>query len=639
MPWTLLSVRSQFFEQLSAGHKLGIGGIPFLGDWEILAGGTATAKIEESERILGALATAVPDRLDAFFYRVLALRLLERPEEARHALRALESEFPEAARFLSHDIDTGDSSASAPSRALIEGPWGLWAHARLALVERRWHQAVRAYNTLLASAAHYGLPLGAELEMLLGRGYTWLQLGETWRAREDFVTARHEWPSFLEPGLLLDRLYREEGDPVAAEQTFRRLHADAEARDEAAFWVSVAYQSGREYEHALMWAEKVEEESVKARLRASIFFRQAKLREAADAARQALARNPSDAFAHMTFAFTLWFLTSGRRGPSARADLDEAVEHARLAVDLKPESSQTDTLYGILTKDEDFVLRANRLDRDGFLWRARLAWLRWVQKRLPEAEDECRAALEHGENDAWLHLLLGQVLRAQGKASSAQESFLRAIAIDPTLWNAHYYVGLTLLAEARYAEAIPYFHETLNLAPPVPQYLEGLAKALWKVGDMDGDLSAARSAIALQPDRHAAHRTLHAILKDHWLARLERGEELGPVDGLEAPVECLELLAEEPATPPSFLVSAALLRAFAVKKSDLSEALRYANRAIESSKPDGGRGGAFLARALVHIAAEQFSAALSDLEKSGGSAADGFCEALHEHLRAKLQGG
>jgi TolA-binding protein len=71
----------------------------------------------------------------------------------------------------------------------------------------------------------------------------------------------------------------------------------------------------------------------------------------------------------------------------------------------------------------------------------------------------------------------GVILWNAGKIPEAQAQFEQAVKLDPTLAEAHYWLGMSLLSTGKNADAKPHFEEYLKLAP-TGQYAETAKAAL-----------------------------------------------------------------------------------------------------------------------------------------------------------------
>lgn len=86
--------------------------------------------------------------------------------------------------------------------------------------------------------------------------------------------------------------------------------------------------------------------------------------------------------------------------------------------------------------------------------------------------DAARAAAEQASSmqphDPTVHLLLGRVHLAQGRASAAAEELRRALRLDPLLPAAHRQLGFALVSMGRFAEAVVSWDQWERLAARSP---------------------------------------------------------------------------------------------------------------------------------------------------------------------------
>lgn len=78
----------------------------------------------------------------------------------------------------------------------------------------------------------------------------------------------------------------------------------------------------------------------------------------------------------------------------------------------------------------------------------------------------------------------------------------------------HYYSGLDLFAEGKYADAAAAYRRALELDPAFTDSLHALSKALLELKDYEGAIAAARRINELDPDDILAHTSL-SILYQH----------------------------------------------------------------------------------------------------------------------------
>jgi tetratricopeptide (TPR) repeat protein len=138
-----------------------------------------------------------------------------------------------------------------------------------------------------------------------------------------------------------------------------------------------------------------------------------------------------------------------------------------------------------------------------------------------------------------VRVLIGRSYRDAGQYARAARELRAALAQDPSVRRAHYYLGMVLMVDAtngadRVERAIAEFREELKLAPQDPLANDQLGVAL---------LEAGRSAEALPPLEAAVHGEERAPFVSHLarcLLALER-----PADAARAARRALELAGEQ----------------------------------------------------------------------------------------------
>lgn len=132
----------------------------------------------------------------------------------------------------------------------------------------------------------------------------------------------------------------------------------------------------------------------------------------------------------------------------------------------------------------------------------------------------CHAALREqaGDFDA-LHLL-GVLETDGGHPTEAIDWLQRAIAVRPTVAQAHYHLGNALLAAERANDAVAAFADALALQPEHVDALNNQGNALRTLGQYDEAAATFRRALAIRPDFVVAHYNL-----GRTSAALQRPEE------------------------------------------------------------------------------------------------------------------
>ena len=243
-------------------------------------------RLEEAARLL-------PRRLDAFFHRARGLQSLGRLDEAGHELDtvlAIDATFIPARmlkRVIAGAAPGGGPPGGEPAGLAPGAPeWAAdWVAAQEALSAKRWDEAAGAYEKLIEMSRRGGEPyLGAAIEFRLGRGHALLEKGDLNGAVLEFGAASDRWPEALEPALLLGKAWHLKGERAQAESTFERIFArvtSGEKSDELAVWISNVHGRLKDFEKALLWAEKLSPGALRERLRASCLHRLDRLEESA----------------------------------------------------------------------------------------------------------------------------------------------------------------------------------------------------------------------------------------------------------------------------------------------------------------------------------------------------------------------
>lgn len=110
-----------------------------------------------------------------------------------------------------------------------------------------------------------------------------------------------------------------------------------------------------------------------------------------------------------------------------------------------------------------------------------------LQGKLPQAEEELRAATALDENYSEAYTYLGQILQKQGRWKDAITSFHQALAnpVYTTPDLARFHLGRSLAHEGDYQGAMEAFEDALVVSPPnVPPALLNLelGRAYYKLG-------------------------------------------------------------------------------------------------------------------------------------------------------------
>jgi HemY protein len=276
---------------------------------------------------------------------------------------------------------------------------------------------------------------------------------------------------------------------------------------------------------------------------------QGRLDEAAEQFRQALARDPDNARAHLGLARVaqargdgedaLAHVNRAAAGPSSRKAallLRAEVCHAlgrpgdadrdrRRAADLPddppwpdPYAAELEQLRGGVAPT---LARASRLFDAG----QRAEALALVQRAVDEHPDSI---------DAWLTLASAQ--RQLGDLPAAEEALREVVRLDPGLAKGQFLLGAALFAQHKYGPAAECFRKASELEPQHALAHYNLGQCRLRQGDRAGAAEAFRAAVRYKPEMAAAHRALGELLaqdgrRQEALAHLRNAVDLDPADG------------------------------------------------------------------------------------------------------------
>jgi tetratricopeptide (TPR) repeat protein len=189
----------------------------------------------------------------------------------------------------------------------------------------------------------------------------------------------------------------------------------------------------------------------------------------------------------------------------------EAERHLEAAVRLDPADAQTYIHLG------DLLLSAGRLKEAEANYRAAQqanpAWaapptclgnLLLRKGHLGPAAEQFEEALQRDPGSANRPIILvglGECRLKQGRPQEAVRHLRAAVASDPYLWQAHYYLGCALFWQLGTHDAgLEQFREAVRLRPDNARCHADLAAALWETGQTAAAEAAFRRADQLDPE-------------------------------------------------------------------------------------------------------------------------------------------
>ncbi len=125
---------------------------------------------------------------------------------------------------------------------------------------------------------------------------------------------------------------------------------------------------------------------------------------------------------------------------------------------------------------------------------------------LAAVSDEARGAFDRGVR------AMGE--RGRPAARRARDAFEEALELEPTLWEAHYNLGVLSRREGELNDAATSFEAARALAPNSSDVLRALAEVRWALGERDEAASLLTSYVAAHEDDVPARVSLATMLRE-----------------------------------------------------------------------------------------------------------------------------
>ncbi len=497
----------------------------------------------------------VPNRPEAYYFKAKALRILGQHKsvikELDHALER-DPSFVPARLLLEELLEQGNGGADRRSnmlgpRTYAVGSWQSdWLRAHAALKECRPDKAVRAFSALSERRLEHNgkIYIGADIEILLGRGRARLEARDFYGAIEDFAAARHLLPQALEPSLLLAKAYYVLGGDAKAKakEIFESIHTKKLVEEGTAVLISTIYLSLGDHEEALNWAERIPggQEVVRACAKSTILLAGGAAKEAEEQARKAISLNPDFPWAYGALGMALTV-------PGGSSQAEEAFKTS-IALDATYVPGYVGLgrelcRQGYWEEGEAKLWRAIELDPDYIdayhEYGRTLYWKRDFEK----VDEILRLASKGRQRSAESESCRGFIFVERGSYDRALEILQGALALDSRC-GAHYGLGFLYAVLNDVEEAIRHFRLAIEHRPYTGIYYRDLISVLAREERLACDEELGQLVCVLQ--RHLTSIRDYALKRQARealvLAGLHLGTEADRSRALELSRERIEAL-------------------------------------------------------------------------------------------------
>ncbi len=143
-----------------------------------------------------------------------------------------------------------------------------------------------------------------------------------------------------------------------------------------------------------------------------------------------------------------------------------------------------------------------------------MGWCAWESANYEAGIAHFRAALEHEPDRAGPHKGLGMCLFRANNPAAAEASLMRALQINPDLFDARAFRGWVACSQAQWQSALEHFEASRKINALSGDACWGLAWACANLGRISESFVAYREAFQLEPDHATRAQTLRWFMAD-----------------------------------------------------------------------------------------------------------------------------
>lgn len=195
--------------------------------------------------------------------------------------------------------------------------------------------------------------------------------------------------------------------------------------------------------------------------------------------------------------------------------LDDAVFHARTALEIRPDSADAHSRLGVALSatgqhEEASIHFQKALETHQIRPRVHynIATLLLNSGHLDEAIAEFNKELQIQPEFVEAHNNLGSALTSKGELDGALAHFQKALELDPHLPKVHHNIAMILLRQGQFDQAIAHLQKELQANPGSAEAHNDLGIARSQQGRIDQAINEWQKALELQPDNLNAYCNL-----------------------------------------------------------------------------------------------------------------------------------
>lgn len=223
-----------------------------------------------------------------------------------------------------------------------------------------------------------------------------------------------------------------------------------------------------------------------------------------------------------------------------RGQADEAIEHCRVALQLRPDAPDTLKNLGLAYASQGRYNEAISQYERALQIRPgdertcnSLGLALASQGKLAAATEQFRLALQARPDALDVLNNLGLALALQGQTEAALKHYEHALKLKPDQEKVLNNIGLALAGSQRLDEALDYYRRALRVKPDYVDALVNSGVALTAKGQFDLAIESYRAALRLKPDNLEALNNLGMLLTrrgetDEAITHLRRAREMLP---------------------------------------------------------------------------------------------------------------